>query len=447
MSASQGSDASSLDLQAFRLLNEIFQEADSSDQLDKEALRALVQGFRCSDVEKEAMLRLLDRVHEDDAGHVTLKEWTAFVYLFEEEIMRKGHVNNLVHTILYYVDLFRVGAWHDFEYYRQVSFLGAAISVVSGLVFLSTVVMSIMSFSRDEKTIIQQTFLPNSFNAANVGSFFLFFRTANWENTLDSSLLTFQMSYYTKRLDDTTGAIIEEYTTVPSRNVTKKDISWWPDSIGANTIAVAPVETITLEGAYHLDHFKQLEVKLLPCQNSSSVGAVICKSPKEIQDALHGGSVNFVVMSSANGYVTAETTYWTTLVGETKQIDLWFDRKTLQVTAKYPHKTDQITELMPFARATQQIAPVWYDGSLAVWWFTQTDTAMHEMHVRETATQLIAEWGGTWASIISFFGLAAHAYNKYRLDSQINELRERSRIVEDLRITSKLGRNRVAVNV
>jgi len=438
MTTSQMEDISNVEIDAFKRFDGLV-KSGQSQRLDKEAFRDLIEGSSSSAAEKAAMLKILERVKFADDGHLSLKQWNAFVFMYEDEIMRRGHINNCWHQTLNVVDLFKVGAWHNFEYYEQVTFFGAAVAVLMALVFLITIATSTAAFNNDVNTIIQQTFLPNEYGAMNVGSFFFFFRTAQWQNIVDPSLYSFKMAYYVKRLNGTSGAIIEEWIDVPSRVVTKQDMSWWPDSVSTDAKAVSPNETIISEGAYHLDFFKQLEVKLVPCQNSSSAGAVICKSPEEIKAALHGGSVNFVVMSTENGYVSARTRYWTTLTDQTKQIDLWFDRKQVKVTAKFPTSSDKVSVFMPFESATQQISPLWSDATVAVWWFSQAESAMSEVRKRESATDLLAKWGGTWASLFSLCGVAAHFYNKRRLDSQIGTLRQRSRLVEDLRIVSSVS--------
>mmetsp|Transcript_41183 Transcript_41183/g.116519 ORF Transcript_41183/g.116519 Transcript_41183/m.116519 type:complete len:461 (-) Transcript_41183:91-1473(-) len=405
--------------------------------LSKAELESLVQTLDCNHFEKKLMDELIEQVDTDASGNINVVEWIAFVDAFAQAAMREGHVNTRWHCILLRLDMFRVSTWHDFERYDQVSWVGAFFGFALRILFVVVIVVGVIAFHQDRKTSMRQKFISNSYDEEMLSPFFFFFRTIEWENTLDPTLLSFQMSYYRKTVDASSGEALEDWEPVPFKVVGPADVPWWPSSITGVKSAVMPYQPIVSAGAYHLNHFQQLEVKLVPCQNQSGAGTVVCQSPARIRAAMDGASVNFVVQSTDMGFNTARTQYWTILMGQTKQIDLWFDRKVKTWTAKFPWMSDESEAHMPYTHDSQQILTPWSDGTLAVWWLSQSPDAMTETMVRQTVTDLFGELGGTWATLLSVFGLAALYYNDWRLRAHIEHLRLRVRYVEDLRIASR----------
>mmetsp|Transcript_112760 Transcript_112760/g.324058 ORF Transcript_112760/g.324058 Transcript_112760/m.324058 type:complete len:466 (+) Transcript_112760:26-1423(+) len=403
--------------------------------LPKAELRRLLLQSECDEHEREIALQILDQVDVDENDRITQREWFDFVDKIAEDIMEQGHMSRRVHWVLGMLDMFQVETWHKFKKYKQVSWVGAILGLVMRVSFAAAVISSIMIFFADSKTTMLQEFVMNNYLEEDVSPFFFYFRTAWWEQMNDPTVFSFEMSCYVKRVDEATGEVIEDYHPVEQNLISDGDIDWWPDSVGSGVTAVAPLHPAKFAGAYHLNFFKQLEVRLVPCSNDTAPAGVVCKPQEVIRDTLHGGSVNFVARSNEMGFATARTQYWTIMMDQTKQIDLWFDRKVYKVTGKYAFfDEDQVRQHMVFTSSMQQIGPQWSDGTAAVWWFSQSPNAQRETLVRETITEFMAECGGTWATLISIFGLAAFWYNRRRLSASIGSLRVRARFVEDLRI-------------
>jgi len=412
--------------------------------LTQENMEVLIWQLACPRSEKEDMVHVLHEAAGRASGTLTVKTWNEFCLEFEDKVMREGHVNSCWHRVLDWVDLFQVSTWHDFAKYSQATWLGAVASLTAGLTFLVIMITSLIAFVTDANLSVRQQFTPNHYGPATITRFFFFFRTAYWENKLDPSLFTFQMSYYFKHVNETSGSIIEEYVPVPSRVITSTDVSWWPKSIAPDIIAVAPqAANIEIQGAYYMTYFQQLEVKLIACRNSTDPSKPVCRSPEEIHEALHGGSVNLVDYSVDFHETVPKSVYWTLMADQTKQVDLWYNRRTIAVTGKQPLASDQVTEVSPFFGSTEQVAPGWGDGTMAVFWFSQGNELMRETHLRESIVDVLGDVGGSWASLLSVFGIAAYSWNRWRLSRNLEKLRERSRLVEDLRIITSSNRHRL----
>jgi len=438
----QDSEDRDMETLAFERLDHVMRSQDDPTiGIGRQTILNALEATMLDPKEREHLEQLLDKVVPTADKTLTLTDWLEFCKAYEEEIMSSGHINSTVHNILLVVDQFQVDTWNNFMQYRQSTWASAVASVLLVIAFLVIAGFSIADFWTDAKLAIRQQTTANGYESAEVSRFFFFVRTPWWESLLDPALFSFEMSYYTKRNDPSTGEIIEEYEKVPWKIVKKESVSWWPDSISSDVVGVAPeAPSVSLSGAYYMNYFHQLEVRLVACMNSTSPGAVVCRSEAEQRNALHGGSVNLVSYSPDTYESVPRSKYWTLVMDETKQVDLWYGRKTVEKTPKTPIHHTEASTVLPLKASTEQISPSWGDGTLAVFWFSQDSEMMTETHVREDLTTLVGSLGGNWASLLSVFGLVALLYNRHALESSIKLLRERSRQTEDLRIAAALNR-------
>jgi len=226
----------------------------------------------------------------------------------------------------------------------------------------------------------------------------------------------------------------------PPNTHTPTGTDWWPEEIPF-FIGVAPVDSdIEIRGAVHTEEEKILEVAIVACKNSTDQTEPVCRSPEEIRDYVHGSTMN--MMDHSMDYPKAGPAFfsWTLMLGQTKQVTLWYKRRNLTITAKHPLETDEEYWYWLVNGVTEQIATEWGDGTLAVMSFKQEKHIMVERHMCASIVDLAGAVGGNWASLVSVFGAGAFAFNRWKLGVSIEKLRERSRIVEDLHIASSSNR-------
>lgn len=405
------------------------------DQFD-EILEAA--GVVCSDAERKFILKLMCQMCPEPTGYINVDMWMTFCQQVEEDVLSNGPVNSKSQCAMEFIDFFPATTYSNFVKYTQVSWCGCISSIIGYVCFVLVILYGVKDFALDTKFTVREQMGKNTYGPAELARFMFFCRTSSYKSMMDPSVFNFEMSYYVKSISEE-GQVVEEYSPVATQTVTKEGSPWWPQAVPDDVYAVAPGEEhVEIQGAYFLPHFKQLEVRLRACRNSTDARdteATVCRPQEEIDAILQGLSVNMVDWSHDNGVPGSQ--YWVIMNGGTKQVDLWYGRQSVTVTAKWPTQADEVHEVMPLHQATEQLTPQWSDGTFAVFWFSQHAEMTYITTTRQDIIMLMSDLGGTWATLITVVGLLAYQYNKKRLSDHVPVLRRRSCQLEDLRAAAK----------
>lgn len=409
------------------------------DGVPRERLLELIADLSIKEEEKVAMRSMLDRVTADDRGAITAEQWVIFVHDYQEDILHAGLIESLWVKMVATLDLFKAGAWNEFDYYEQASLLGGFAGVVVLLVMALTIAMFMVAFWNGNNTVVEQRIASNSQAVEQMGDFFLFFRSSSFENILDDSLFSFDMSHFIKSTDPVTGKITEQYVPIPIKQARRHEIDYWPKGIPDDIRAVRPDADVMLAGAYHSDFFRQVEVKLRPCRNSTATGAPVCRPASEVRALLYGGTVNLVREKAVRGTFHDNARYWILMEGQTKQVDLWLSHSNLVNSSRFLFDEPQVETRTRIFESSEQVGPLWDDGTLLVWWFSHGPYDQEEVHHQESVVQVLANCGGAWSGLLGLFGMVAATYNRHLLSNKVTHLRMRKRYTEDIRIVCTAG--------
>lgn len=387
-----------------------------------EELLRLIDEVNISEQDREHMKELLEMItsSSDHPDRISSQDYIHFVHNFQEDVLHRNLREVWYMKLIGNFDLWKAGAWNEFDYYTQASYIGGIFGVLAICCVLFSTYVYFQAFEAERNTVVVQSLEEFDPMPTDLGEFMFFVRNASSDPVWSPDVFTLSMSHYVKASNN--GETSEEYMPIRTRFVTKANATWWPVGVPDDIVGIVPDEPTLAAGQYFGSSFQQVEVKF-----------DLCTEDCDDTNQLHGGTVNFVQRNS----VATSPQFWVLDLAHLKMVDLTFEQKVKTITSKWLLFLDPPTTCKTsiITTASQRDGPRLGDSStIAFWWLSRGLNQFIEIHNRETILGVFSRLGGLWTSLLTLFGVYAGYYNKKLLTDKVSVLRLRWRYAEDIRI-------------